>query len=212
MVPARPRDFRLTPAQAERAGGGFLDRLGRWLSTPRGTVVRPLAAASLAIGIVLVAVGPSIKGPLQPPVPTPNADMAAPAATASADPMLTTQMMVAASPDSGAGVQSDTQPAPDGSPEAATYLASAGPDSRLMPPMAKATPDPRFADVQGVAGTSPAPGTGGQEAVAASTTSTTDDATWALTLVGIVLAGTGLLVLLLTWLARRMSRDPLLPR
>ena len=86
VVPARPRDFRLTPTQAERAGGGVLDRLGRWLSTPRGTVVRPLAAASLAIGIVLVAVGPSIKGPLQPPAPTPNAEIAAPGATATARP------------------------------------------------------------------------------------------------------------------------------
>ncbi len=207
VVPARPRDFRLTPAQAERAGGGFLDRLGRWLSTPRGTVVRPLAAASLAIGIVLVAVGPSIQGPLQPPASTPNAEIAAPGATATGEPMLTMQMDTAPSPNGGAGVQGDAQLAPAGSTEPATTLASGGPDPRLMPPAAKATSEPRFADVQGVAGTTPEPGNGGQEAVATSAPRTTDDTAWALTLVGIVLAGTGLLVLSLTWLARRMSRS-----
>ncbi len=82
VMPARPRDFRLTPAQAADARGGILDRLGRWLATPRATIVRPLAAASLAIGIVLVAVGPSVQGPLQRPVPAPNAGAAAPAESA----------------------------------------------------------------------------------------------------------------------------------
>ena len=73
------------------------------------------------------------------------------------------------------------------------------------------TPDPELAGVQGVAGASEAPGGTGQDAVEASSTRSPDDTSKALVLLGIVLAGTGILVLVLTWLARRMTRDPLLP-
>ncbi len=62
-----------------------------------------------------------------------------------------------------------------------------------------------------MADATPTPDAAGQDAVAPSEVRAADDTAMALTVLGIVLAGTGLLVLLLTWLARRMSRDPLVP-
>jgi len=53
----RPRDFRLTPEQADRLRGSWFDRFMRRFATPGWSIVRPLAAASLAIGLVLVVVG-----------------------------------------------------------------------------------------------------------------------------------------------------------
>jgi hypothetical protein len=53
----RPRDFRITPEQAEQLRGSWFDRLMRGFSSPGWSVVRPVAAASLAIGMVLIVVG-----------------------------------------------------------------------------------------------------------------------------------------------------------
>ncbi|HEY7024973.1 MAG TPA: hypothetical protein VH371_08440 [Candidatus Limnocylindrales bacterium] len=53
----RPRDFRITPQQADKLRGSWFDRLMRGFSAPGWSVVRPVAAASLAIGIVLIVVG-----------------------------------------------------------------------------------------------------------------------------------------------------------
>ena len=52
----RPRDFRITPEQAEKLRGSWFDRLMRGFSSPGWSVVRPVAAASLAIGMVLIVV------------------------------------------------------------------------------------------------------------------------------------------------------------
>ena len=251
LAPARPRDFRLTPAQAATSRGGALDRLGRWLASPRASILRPLAGASLAIGIVLVAVGPSIKGPVQPPVPGPNAGIAAPAESAAAadvaapldtatpDPAHIMDMQLAPQGSGPVNPEVQTGLAPDASPGMAgvsAMAASQPPDATQLPDatpppdassvtrMAKSspgvspdvtaevTPDPQVADVQGVAGASPASGGSGQDAVAPSSVRSPDDTTKAIVLLGIVLAGTGILILLLTWLVRRMTRDPLLPR
>ena len=96
IAPARPRDFRLTPAQAAGARGGVMERLGRWLASPRGAVVRPLAGATLAIGIVLVAVGPGIRPPLaeQPAPPVAGAEASITVETATADPALMMEMQL----------------------------------------------------------------------------------------------------------------------
>ena len=245
LAPARPRDFQLTPAQAATARGGVLDRLGRWLASPRASILRPLAGASLAIGIVLVAVGPSIQGPVQPPVPGPNAgiaapaesagaaDIAAPLDTATPDPAHIMDMQLAPQGSGPVNPEVQTGLAPDASPGMAGVSAMAAsqppdatppPDASSVTRMAKSspgvspdvtaevTPDPQVADVQGVAGASPASGGSGQDAVAASSIRSPDDTTKAIVLLGIVLAGTGILILLLTWLVRRMTRDPLLPR
>ncbi len=57
---ARPRDFHLTPAQADRLRGGFVRRLLRALAAPRWTVARPLAGAAMALGIVLAVFGTTL--------------------------------------------------------------------------------------------------------------------------------------------------------
>ncbi len=219
VVPSRPRDFRLTPEQAARARGGVLDRLGRWIASPRGAVLRPLAGASLALGIVLVVVGPSIKGPIQPPVAPPAADMQAPVQSGTPNPYAMDSMPGPDGTASAGGAETATGMAPEGTPNLMmiTTMASPGPTdgagieraSNMQTPEASA--DPELAVVSGVAAATESPTAGEQQAVAAdASVQPPDDTAMALTLLGIVLAGTGLLVLLLTWLVRRSSRDPLL--
>jgi hypothetical protein len=206
ITPARPRDFRLTPAQAEGARGGFLDRLGRWLASPRGAVVRPLAGATLAIGIVLVAVGPTIRSPLapQPQPPIAGAEASAPAQEPTVDPALTMEMQLAAPSDDAAGI---SQSGPEMAADRTAATNAAGSES-----VSKATAEPRVADIQALPGATADPDTANDAAmVAAPRPSSDDDTSLALTLLGIVLVGTALLVLLLTWLARRMPRHEPLP-
>ena len=204
VVPARPRDFRLTPAQVASARGGVLERLGRWLSSPRGAVVRPLAGATLAIGLVLVAVGPSIRQPLaqEPAPPVAGAQASMPAQDATSDPALTMEMqMVGGSPDP-AGI-SESGPSTMSDRTAATDAVGA--------PVAKATAEPDVADVQALLGPTAEPDAARDNATGANRSPTAGDTSMALTLLGIVLAGTAALVLLLTWLARRMTRHEPLP-
>jgi len=218
VAPVRRRDFRLTPTQAAAARGGFLDRLGRWLASPRASVLRPLAGASLAIGIVLVVVGPSIQGPVQAPAPVPNAAGAAPAQRANAGDAATTaeaastpQGAATGAPD-GAHLMDTQLAAPSGGPVNPGFQSRLGPDASAATAtnFAKRSPDPEVAGIQAVVSASPTPDTSGQDAVEASTVTSHDDTATALVLLGIVLAGTGLLVLSLTWWLRRSSGDPLL--
>lgn len=53
-VPSRPRDFRLSAADAERLRGSALRRLLRRLGGPGLASLQPLAGAALAIGLLLV--------------------------------------------------------------------------------------------------------------------------------------------------------------
>lgn len=53
----RPRDFRISATQAERLRGSWLDRLLRPFSAPGWGVARPLAGASLVIGLSLAVIG-----------------------------------------------------------------------------------------------------------------------------------------------------------
>ena len=60
VAPRRPHAFLITPEQAQQLRPNAWQRfLGR-LSAPRMTVLRPLAGASLAIGIVLVGASASV--------------------------------------------------------------------------------------------------------------------------------------------------------
>ena|GEM_PF-2363254 len=217
VVPSRPRDFRLTPEQVASARGGVLDRLGRWIASPRGAVLRPLAGASLALGIVLVVVGPSIKGPIQPPVVPPAADMQAPAQSGTPDANAMDSMPGPDGTPSAGGAETAAGMAPDATPNLMmiTAMASPGPtDAAGIERVTKATPDvadPELAVVNDVPTATDSPPDGGQQTVVADAgVQPADDTAMALTLLGIVLAGTGLLVLLLTWLVRHSSRDPLL--
>jgi len=56
-VPPRRRDFRLTPAQAERLQGNAVTRLLRRLSLPRSRAFGPAAAAVMSVGLVFVVAG-----------------------------------------------------------------------------------------------------------------------------------------------------------
>jgi LPXTG-motif cell wall-anchored protein len=56
-VPARRRDFRLTPEQADRLQGNALSRFLRRLSAPRARALGPAAAGVLSLGLVFVVAG-----------------------------------------------------------------------------------------------------------------------------------------------------------
>ena len=71
VAPPRPRDFRLTSADAERLHGNAITRLLRRLGSPRLQVLQPLAGAAMAIGLVLMlttSVLPSFSGAGAAPV------------------------------------------------------------------------------------------------------------------------------------------------
>jgi hypothetical protein len=55
VAPPRPRDFRISIADAERLRGSALTRLMRRLASPRLQVLQPLAGAAMVIGLLLVA-------------------------------------------------------------------------------------------------------------------------------------------------------------
>mgnify|MGYP001813920986 CR=1 FL=1 len=56
-VPARRRDFRLTPEQAEAARGNPWTRFLRGLSLPRSRAFAPAAAGIMSVGLVFVVAG-----------------------------------------------------------------------------------------------------------------------------------------------------------
>ena len=84
-------------------------------------------------------------------------------------------------------------------------------DAAGSAPVAKATAEPQVADVQALPGSTADPGSGDEATIGAARSPTDDDTSLALTLLGIVLLGMAVLVLLLTWLARRMTRHEPLP-
>lgn len=56
----RPRDFRLTPEQAESLRGSFLERLLRPLGAPRLAVLRPAAGVAMSLGLALAVAGAAL--------------------------------------------------------------------------------------------------------------------------------------------------------
>jgi hypothetical protein len=58
--PLRPRDFRLTRAQADRLRGGIVQRVLQALAGPRSAALRPLAGAAMTIGIALAVLGTAL--------------------------------------------------------------------------------------------------------------------------------------------------------
>ncbi len=202
VVPARPRDFRLTPEQAAAARGGVLDRLRRWLGSPGTFAVRPLAGAALAIGLLLVVVTPS----LRPTVSTQGdaQTVMAPESTADA-----TQVAKATPIDDPAGVGPEMyagdEPSGDPALRADIMLAtSPSPTDEADTTAVRMVETPAPQEGQSVTEQA-----GGPPAPSSDTRSSTDDVTYVLTLLGIVLAMTGLMVLVLSWFARRWQ-DPLL--
>lgn len=200
VVPSRPRDFRLTPEQAASARGSILDRARRWLGSPRSVALRPLAGAGVAIGLVLVLLAPSLRStggaaPAPQTVDGPVATSvlkATPAAARGANPAAAEMADATADP---AGTEADIMLMAPASPSSASDGGTA------MRELATDHPEAPVAQAPDEDAVDQSPGTTSRNAV--------DDTTFALTLLGIVLAGVGLMVLLLTWFARRWQ-DPLL--
>jgi hypothetical protein len=205
IVPARPRDFRLTPSRAAASRGGILHRARRWLASPGASAVRPLAGAAVTMGLVLVILAPGL--------PT-SLGTTGDGTGGEAAPITAPQDTQAAKA---------TEPAPRGpagaGPEAGLYMASPDPAAQMDTTM-RAADSPAPTDSSDTAAfleasvAPDAPGAdvredGDTQADDAARTAPMDDTTSALTLLGIVLAGVGLLVLLFSWLARRWQ-DPLL--
>lgn len=210
LAPARPRAFIISAEQAAALRPNAWQRLLGRFSAPRVTVLRPLAGATLAIGIVLVGAGAVLPRDQQTPDP-----VAAPEAV---------QMRIPASPDaednSAGSMMSDVGATDD-------------PGFRAMDPNAKASVSPFGVEMAPgpsvepremlVVGTPeatitaylvPAPsavpdGTTADIAMAVPAAPSQDVAGPALLLLGLVLAAVSALVLVLAWLARRAA-DPLL--
>jgi hypothetical protein len=223
-APARTRDFRLTPDQAERLRPNRLQRLLGRLTGPSAGVLRPFAGATLAIGIVLVGASVALPGVQSSPTSAPRNPAATDLGLTSAAPELAQPSPAAAdgvlfgSPGAEMYVtsgnpkatdpvlgreslptQQDVQGSDDPSVVAriANQGASPSPSARtaLMPvPGPSAAPDPQDDRDQALATSRGIEWTGLSIALLA---------------LGLVLAAVGLLVLGLAWLARR-NEDPLL--
>ena len=63
-TPRRPRDFRLTPEQAEALRGSAFERLLRRMAGPGLGALRPVAGVALSLGLALAVVGTSLPAPL----------------------------------------------------------------------------------------------------------------------------------------------------
>lgn len=239
VVPPRPRDFRLTTEQAASARGGVLDRLRRWLGSPGAFAVRPLAGATLVLGLMLVVVTPSLRptvtttgdggtreahaaGLQSPAVGTtsthaaggPEVDsQAGDAQLTAADASATPTQVAKSTPhaDDPDGTDPEIAPVPGASEEpgdrsGVTMLRMASPSPSAQEGTATVEAVETAEPANDGAPNGPVPD-GATAGGAASPPM--DDTTYALTLLGIVLAGVGLMVLLLSWLARRWQ-DPLL--
>jgi hypothetical protein len=77
-APRRHRDFRLSPEQAARLRGSWLDRVMERLAAPSLGILQPLAGAAMALGLTLLVVnalplsqasGGGAASPLAAPVP-----------------------------------------------------------------------------------------------------------------------------------------------
>jgi hypothetical protein len=136
----RPRDFRISPEQAQQLRGSWLDRMLRGLAAPGWTVVRPLAGAALAIGMVLVVIGAL---PLNNFGSGADAQAGAPAPAADSLAGMPTPPLVAATPSQ---TQSETQPT-----DAPGYYVVQSPSApgagqtASSPEMSSLTPDPNVA-------------------------------------------------------------------
>ncbi len=233
-TPPRPRDFRITPEQAAASRGSVLQRLGRWIAAPRQAVLRPLAGAALAAGIVLVVVSPMLPRQQQDVAggAGPTTDQVSPRAT---DPGVDATMTMQAPepPDAPvAGQEADSGPAstdgagpqaydstgremggqaPKGSGDPTLQVrvmavspSPTDPATAMLPLPTDASDTRPPAAIQEDA----VPPEDGASSVSAAA-SAMDDTSYALLLLGIVLAGSGGVLLLLVWFGRR-TEDPLL--
>ncbi|HET7677540.1 MAG TPA: hypothetical protein VFK38_06780 [Candidatus Limnocylindrales bacterium] len=149
-VPRRPRDFRLTDADAARLRGSPIDRLVRWLSGPSLGILQPLASAALAIGLALVVINSlPLMGAASGPAPLGVATEGAYTGTG-APPESTSQ-------DGGGPASPGTTPDRLSSPAASPAVGAAAPSQ---------VPSDASGGVVGVAGEESAPPAVGKEQAA----------------------------------------------
>lgn len=222
----RPRDFRLSSEQAQRARGSLLRRLMERLSAPNLGILQPMGAAAVAIGFVLVVVGmglPSMGGA------SPAGDAGQHYSAAQPDSTSARETVLAAPAEGAPAV--DTTDTPSAPAAGAVGSPGIGPDvegTDLQP--GGAEPPPRAAGRDGTDAPSPedtpvvvtggALDPAGSPAEAEVRASDADDrlariergsglpAGAGLVTLGLLLGVTGLLVIILRVLAQRIGRDP----
>jgi hypothetical protein len=118
----RQRDFRISPEEAERLRGSWLERFMRGLSAPGWTVVRPLAGAAFAIGLALAVVGAL---PLNAPATETAADFGAGPMARNSQPVASVSEQPPAVV--GAEPSANPQPAPSERPILAPETFAIGP-------------------------------------------------------------------------------------
>ncbi|CAN5732089.1 hypothetical protein BH24CHL8_BH24CHL8_10680 [soil metagenome] len=209
----RPRDFRLSAEQAQRARGSLLRRLMERLSSPNLGILQPMGAAAVAIGFVLVVVGMGL----------PSMSGASPAGDAG-------EHYSAAQPSSASARETDMAAPAEGAPAIDTTDTSSAPAAGAELQPGGAEPPPRAAGRDGTDAPSPEDApvvvTGGALDPAASPAEAevragdADDrlariergsglpAGAGLVTLGLLLGVTGLLVIILRVLAQRIGRDP----
>jgi len=209
LAPARPRDFFISAEQAATLRpNAWMRFLGRF-SAPRMTALRPLAGATLAIGIVLVGVGAVL--PDEIPAGAPEAN----------------PTMVMGSPvvgDNMAGELGDDPLAPDAvgrelDPNAKASPSAFGTTMEMQPVASGAlriaadaspAPDETAATAMVISASPGVEDVPGSESALATAPGRTDDVLGSAVLIlGLLLAAVSALVLALAWLARR-DTDPLL--
>jgi hypothetical protein len=135
-TPRRPRAFRLSPADAERARSASpWDRFLRWVGGPKLGVLQPLGAAALSIGVAVtvvsglgIAPGGSIGGPADAPAAAPAIGARPPSAgggAAATQDLPERQGVTSAEESAGATPSAAESPAAAGAPATAAAATSA---------------------------------------------------------------------------------------
>jgi hypothetical protein len=217
-APVRTRDFRLTVQDAERLRSSRFRRLLDRLASPGWVPLRPLAGATLAIGLVLVGVSGTIPRPAAAPAGEPLTVLEASPSTEDTGGASTSQPPSdhAAAPAASPGeprvqIMLEASPAPD----AATFNGAgqtAGTDQnnqRLEERLRAASPAPTDTAVAEVApqqtdraGDQPA-------AIPVEPDDGAPSVSTAVLALGALLAVTGFIVLALSLVASRITRDRL---
>lgn len=219
LPPARRRrDFRLSHEQAGRLRGTFVERLVRRLAAPEPSSVRPLAGVAVSIGLVLAVIGAGL------PLPAPAALPASPGmgeVEGFGNQPLQRDSSAVDDPDEGEAPEAEatfgtrTQSAA-GTPAAAPQEAAPGAEpgeGAAGQPEPGAEPGDGVIDEPREPGSEPAPEEPAEpegESGALYASAEPDPVRMLLVYGGLGLALASLAVLLLSWLATRSARDPLL--
>ena len=187
----RDRDFRLSPADAERLRGSWLERALRPLASSRWAFVQPLAGAALAIGVTLAVIGALPLGVASSGGTPVGSDQQAAAVAPSAIPGAAAPEVAAPSAaDFAQGDKAPSASTPESDNLAPRESDAAGNDAGLAPTAAAV------------------PGAG--EATSDTRQSAPAGTREPVLIGGFALAFLALLTLVLFWLARRHAADPLL--